>query len=102
MRTGEQLNELEREAMLDMAEKLENIQHALIGNKLTEDGGLVRQIKDMKDKQEKFELTCLKRIQEIEETFSKWKGIGIGLFISGGVIGYLIGLIVDLLTVKKT
>ena len=38
-----------------VSEKMDNIYYAIVGNSLSKDGGLVQQIKDMKQQQTNFE-----------------------------------------------
>jgi len=88
--------EVENSAKLltDVHQKTERIFYALIGNDLSQDGGLVKQIKDMKTRQELFENEMSLRVEKLEKAFVRWKGIAFGLLISGGVIGYLLNIIV--------
>lgn len=89
-----------------MSGKTDEIYYALIGNKLSSDGGLVKQIHDMKDRQEKFETDVKKRIEvvvsefemrieKLETAFSRLKGFALGIFVCGGLIGYLINFIIQ-------
>lgn len=89
--------EVETSAKLltDVHQKTERIFYALIGNDLSQDGGLVKQIKDMKTRQELFENEMSLRVEKLEKAFVRWKGIAFGLLISGGVIGYLLNIIVN-------
>jgi len=79
----------------EMNHKTDGIYYALVGNDLSKDGGLVQQIKDMKNRQELFETEMEIRIKKLEDAFTRWKGIAFGLFIAGGVIGYLLQIIIN-------
>lgn len=91
--------------LTEVHRKTDVIYFALVGNDLTKDGGLVKQINDMEINQKGFEkdirneISKVKvdlelRISKLESTINKWKGIAFGLFVAGSAIGFLVQYII--------
>ena len=89
--------EVENSAKLltDVHQKTERIFYALIGNDLSKDGGLVKQIEDMKIREDASKKEIHSRLEKLENIFMRWNGVAFGFLISGGVIGYLLNIIIS-------
>lgn len=88
--------------VIEVHRKTDVIYYALVGNDLSKDGGLVQQIKNMEEREKKFEEKRIiyetkieARIAKLESAFTRWKGIVYGVGISGAVIGFLLKVIID-------
>jgi tetrahydromethanopterin S-methyltransferase subunit F len=80
----------------EMSSKTTLIYNALVGSELSKDGGLVQQIKDLEERQTKHESDIELRIEKLEDEHKRWKGIAAGLFFAGGIVGFLVKVILGL------